>query len=82
MLIRLLTAAVTEDFGGTPRLVWDGVSAHNADSLLSTLSDEKRNMLQEAEEVLSDILSNGPVEANEVKNVWIVACDRNTFGHR
>jgi len=39
-------------------------------------------MLQEAEEVLSDILSNGPVEANEVKNVWIVACDRNTFGHR
>jgi len=56
-----------EDFGGTPRLVWDGVSAHNADSLLSTLSDEESNALQEAEEVLSDILSNGPVEANEVK---------------
>ena len=30
--------------------------------------DEKRDILQEAEEVLSDILSNGPVEANEVKN--------------
>ena len=29
--------------------------------------DEKRDILQEAEEVLSDILSNGPVEANEVK---------------
>jgi len=35
--------------------------------LLSTLSDEESNALQEAEEVLSDILSNGPVEANEVK---------------
>ena len=29
--------------------------------------DEKRDMLQEAEEVLSDILSNGPVEASEAK---------------
>ena len=26
--------------------------------------DEKRDMLQEAEEVLPDILSNGPVEAS------------------
>ena len=29
--------------------------------------DEKRDILQEAEDVLSDILSNGPVAASEVK---------------
>jgi 5S rRNA maturation endonuclease (ribonuclease M5) len=54
-----------EDCGGAARVVWDGVSPHTADALLAVSSDEEKGALREAEEILSDILASGPVQANE-----------------
>jgi len=56
-----------EDCNGTSRLVWEGISSHNANDLLITPTEQDSGVLAEAKEILSDILSAGPVSANEAK---------------
>ena len=57
-----------EDCGGVARVVWDGASSHSANALLFAAADqEEGDALREAKEILRDILSKGPVAANEAK---------------
>lgn len=53
---------------GSVRVVWLGETDHTASKLLSAPSgEEERSALDEATGVLSDILSSGPVSADDVK---------------
>lgn len=50
---------------GHPRIAWEGVSAHTADSLNAQgTTAEERTELQEAEEFLRETLADGPVLYN------------------
>jgi hypothetical protein len=55
-----------EDTGDVAKIVWEGVSEHNANSLLVTPSDEEGSALNEAKEILKDTLSDGAISASEV----------------
>jgi len=54
---------------GALRIDWIGTSAHTADSLLAAPKDgEDRDAVQDAVDVLSTILSQGPRKAKDVKD--------------
>lgn len=55
-----------EDCNSVSKVVWDGTSLHNANTLLA-VSGEEKGALDEAKDVLHDILSLGPIQASEVK---------------
>lgn len=53
---------------GAVRVDWKGESNLNAEALLSAPTDpEERSVLQEAKDLLREVLSEGPVPASEVK---------------
>ncbi|MBI5197931.1 MAG: AAA family ATPase [Nitrospirae bacterium] len=53
---------------GASRIVWGGASTHTADSLLAIpVSPEERSALDEAQDFLRDLLSDGPVEVKEIQ---------------
>ncbi len=54
-----------EDCNDVSKVVWNGSCSHTADTLLT--SSEEQGALQDAENVLKDILANGPVPANDAK---------------
>lgn len=54
-----------EDCDGVARVVWDGTSPHTADALLACANDQDKGALEEAEEILTDILSDGPVAVED-----------------
>jgi hypothetical protein len=61
---------VTDDRHGVARVVWDGVTSHTAADLLRVRRDDPDDQAparSDAEEVLREILSEGPVPAREAK---------------
>jgi hypothetical protein len=61
---------VTDDLHGVARVVWDGVTPHTAAELLRVRRDgpdDQAPARSDAEKVLREILSDGPVPAKEVK---------------
>jgi len=61
---------VTDDQHGVARVVWDGATGHTAADLLRVRRDDPDDQVSarsDAEEVLRDILSDGPVPAREAK---------------
>ncbi|MCL4309922.1 MAG: AAA family ATPase [Actinomycetota bacterium] len=54
----------------TSRIVWDGASSHDANTLLAQVDDSERGALEEAAEVLKSILEAGQVPADEVKKQY------------
>ena len=68
LLFRLGTA----EAGGitTSRITWEGVSSHDADTLLAQADDGERGALEEAKEVLEAILAEGRAPADEVKKQY------------
>ena len=56
-----------EDADGSSRIIWGGISDHEADALLAIPSPEERTALDAAKEFLVDLLSNGPVESKTIQ---------------
>ena len=52
------------------RVVWDGVSSHDANALLAQADDGERGAVEEAKEVLISILADGRIQADEVKKQY------------
>lgn len=55
-----------EQHEGVSRVVWDGVSAHDAGCLLAE-QDGDQSALDEAKEIVADILANGPVPSADLR---------------
>jgi hypothetical protein len=57
-----------EQVGGASRVVWDGVSVHDAGHLLAEPGDgAERSALAEAKEIVADVLADGPMPAKELR---------------
>lgn len=56
-----------EGVNGTSRIVWGGVSDHKADTLLNIPSSpEEKTAMAEANDFLTDLLTDGPMEAGGI----------------
>jgi hypothetical protein len=63
---------VTDDRHGVARVVWDGATGHTAADLLRVRRDDPDDQAparSEAEEVLREILSDGPIPARQAKQL-------------
>ncbi len=49
-------------------MVWEGTSAHKADTLLTMPTGEERSERDEAKDFLREMLSGGPVASEQIKN--------------